>query len=144
MTTQATFIAYLYNTVGIADPNVRGALNAQGLGTVEVSVTLTKSDIDQLCTAVRRPGGMVTVSNPRYYDATNPVPGVPQNLFVANPGFPIEIIQVCRLKLLCYYVFHLKQTKCAFLDGKADLVWLTDVYRLKEVEDEEPDFSIPE
>jgi hypothetical protein len=68
----------------------------------------------------------------------------PQNLFVANPGFPIGIIQVRCLKLLCYYIYHLKRTERAFDENAADLMRLTDVYRLKEVEDDEPDIPLPE
>jgi hypothetical protein len=68
-------------------------LNAQSLVTVEDFVTLKESDIDQLCSAVHRPGGMVSVPKPNY-NANNPVPRVPQNLFVVNPGFQIGIIQV--------------------------------------------------
>jgi hypothetical protein len=63
---------------------------------------------------------------------------------VSNPGFPIGIIQVRRLKLLCYNVFHLKRMQSAFIDAEADLVRLTDVYRIKEVEDDEQDIALPD
>jgi hypothetical protein len=86
---------------------------------------------------------MVTLPNPNF-DPANPVAGVPQNLFVANPGYPIGIIQVRCLKLLCYYVYHLKRTQRAFVAGDADLVRLTDVYRLKEVEDDDADVPLPD
>jgi hypothetical protein len=65
-------------------------LNAQGLVTVEDFVTLKELDIDQLCAAVHRPGGMVSIPNPSY-DANNPQPGVPQNRSCLIQDFPLGL-----------------------------------------------------
>jgi hypothetical protein len=103
MTTQVTFSAYLNGTtLGITDHYVRGALNAQGLVTIEDFVILKESDIGQLCAVVHGPAGIVSIPNPNY-DVNNPVAGVPQNLFVANPGFPItSTIEMTRGLLTAY------------------------------------------
>jgi hypothetical protein len=140
MTTPAAFDAYLQGTIRIADANMRGTLTSQGLTTVDDFATLREADIDQLCAAVRRPSGM---ANPNY-DPNNPATGVQQNILVANPGFPIGVILVRRLKLLRYYIYHLSRTQRVFVDQEADIARLSDVYRLKEVEDEEVDVPFPE
>jgi hypothetical protein len=101
--------AYLDGTVGITNLNVHAAINTQGLVAIDDFATLEESGIYQMCANLRWPGGMVNVANPAF-DPNNPVPGVPQNLMVNNPGYPIGHIQVKRLKLLRYYVAHLKRT----------------------------------
>jgi hypothetical protein len=117
--------------------------NTQGLIAIDDFATLEEHDIEQMCTNLCRPGGMVNVAYPAF-DPNNPVPGVLPNLMVANPGYPIGHIHVKRLKLLRYYVVHLKRTQRAFAPGGATMARLIDLYRIKEIEDEASTIEYPE
>jgi hypothetical protein len=123
---------YLNQTVGILAAKFCAHVNAQGLLSLGDFALLEENDIEQLCSNVCKPGGMATIR-------------VPQNLMVAHPGYPIGHIQVHWLKLLRYYVVHLKPTQQSFVSADAaDLARLAGVYCSKDLEDDAPDVPYPD
>jgi hypothetical protein len=110
---------------------MRFALNGQGLVSFDDLLVLTETDIDQIANAIRKPGGVIP--NPAF-NPNFPVPVVLPTL--PNPGLPIGHLPVKRLKLLRYYVCHLRRTQRSFNLVEASLDQLTDVYKLKEIEEE--------
>lgn len=101
---QAELNNYLNNVLLIGDQAVRAALNTQGLQSLDDFIALTEKDIDDICSNARKPGG--TIANPAF-DAANSVPGVPP--FLPNAGVQIGHIFVKRLKMLRFYLFHLRR-----------------------------------
>jgi hypothetical protein len=110
---------YLTGTIGITNPNLRAALNGQGLLTITNFETLEERDIDSMCTNIRKPGGTIQMMNPAH-DPNNVRAGIPPVLNVPNPGLAVGHILVKRLKMLRYYVAHLKRVQCTFDPATAD------------------------
>ena len=133
---------YLQNTLLIGQQNVRDALNAQGLISVSDFEGLTEEDIAEICSNARKPGG--TINNPAY-DVANPVAGVPAT--ITNPGVLVGHVIEKRLKMLRYYVHHLKKISRKFdpAAAHASLQKLQDLYRFKTSEEEyDNDIELPE
>lgn len=99
----ATLNNYLQQVFGITDGNIRQAINDQGLTTFDDFFNLTETDVEEICTNVQKPGGMMVNPNA----AVLQLPGVP--MMIANPGLPLGHLYEKRLKMLRYYMFHLKR-----------------------------------
>jgi hypothetical protein len=128
-------------TIGVTDPNVHTALNGQGLLAITGFETLEERNIDSICANIRKPGGMIQIVNPAH-DPNNVRQGIPPVLNVPNPGLSVGHIVVKRFKMLWYYISHLKRVQRAFDPAVSTLIRLTEVYRLKEIE-EEDDNNVP-
>ena len=100
MTTQAAFNGYLNNRLKITSLVMRTAINDQNLTRVDDFIGLTDQDIKDLCDNIRKPGG--TIPNP---NAT--VAGQPPT--IANPGQPIRFVSIKWLRVLNYYLHHLRR-----------------------------------
>ena len=136
------FNTYFENVLLISDQGVRDALNGQGLVSISDFEGLTEEDIAEICNNARKPGG--TIPNPAY-DAAAPVAGVPQT--ITNPGVLVGHVIEKRLKMVRYYVHHLKKISRDFDPGAnhANLQGLQDLYRFKTSEDEyDNDIEVPE
>lgn len=123
----AVFAAYLTNVLLIADNNVRIGLVAQGLQSFDDFESLTDEDVSDICTNLRKPGGLVT--NPNFNPA-NPAPGIPP--VIPNPGVQVSHLTEKRLKMLAYYCFHLTRIQRPFAVANATLPVLTDCYKLQD------------
>ena len=133
---------YFQGTLLINQQSVRDALNAQGLISIGDFEGLTEDDIAEICSNARKPGG--TIVNPDY-DPVNPVAGVPPN--ITNPGVLVGHVIEKRLKMLRYYVHHLKKISRKFDPNAAhaSLENLQDLYRFKTSEEEyDNDIDLPE
>ena len=133
---------YFQGTLLINQQNVRDALNAQGLISIGDFEGLTEDDIAEICSNARKPGG--TIVNPDY-DPVNPVAGVPPN--ITNPGVLVGHVIEKRLKMLRYYVHHLKKISRKFDPNAAHALLenLQDLYRFKTSEEEyDNDIDLPE
>ena len=130
------FNLYLLQGLPIADLAVINGLNNQGLGNVNDLTGLGEDDIAHICSNVRELGGVIP--NP-LFPAT---PGAPPT--IPNPGTSLGFVYEKRLKMLLYYLKHLRRIQRMFVPGEADLDRLTSVYALKEIEDEEQDIDMPE
>lgn len=122
---------YLRQVLLIADAAVRTALNTQGLESLEDFVALTEKDIDDICSNARKPGG--TIPNPAYQARNNPA--APP--FLPNAGVQIGHVFVKRLKMLRFYLFHLRRVQRPFQAATATLDVITALYRMYEQEQEE-------
>jgi hypothetical protein len=101
---QQQFDDYMIDVLGIAQPEVRAALRAQGLGTIGDFSVLLESDIEDVCRIIRRPGG--TIPNPAFGQAAA---GRGQPPVLPNPGLKIGQLHENRLKMVRYFVFHLQR-----------------------------------
>jgi hypothetical protein len=54
---------YFMATLGIADPQLRVAINAQGLTTLDSFLNRKDEDIRQICVNIRRPGEQIPNPN---------------------------------------------------------------------------------
>jgi hypothetical protein len=127
---------YLDNVLFIQDQAVRDGLNQQGLTSFDDFVTLTESDISQICSNVRKPGGVIP----------NPNAGLPgQPPTITNPGVLVGHAVEVRLKMLCYFVKHLVRIqRMPFVPAVATLARIVAVYKLKDAEkDEDEDIKLP-
>lgn len=131
------FNQYITNTLLITNAQ-RLAINVQGLTQFDDFHSLTETDIHDICVNVRRPGG--TIPNP-VFNPDNVIPGIAQ--FISNPGVPLGQLAEKRLKMLRYYVVHLRRCQRPFQMAHADIAHLLEVYRLKEVEDDAEDPTLP-
>jgi hypothetical protein len=129
---------YLNNVLGITSPEVRIALNNQGLTDFTDFLQLTENDVGDLCSIARKPGGLIP--NPAV-NRRNPVAGLPP--LIPNPGVLIGHLHEKRLKMLRYYLHHLKRVQRDFDENIATLPTLTDIYKLKEDEEEDEDPDLP-
>jgi hypothetical protein len=105
----AIFDQYVAKVIGLVVPHMRFALNGQGLVSFDDLLVPTETNIDKIANAIRKPCGVMPIPafNPNF-----PVPGVLPTL--PNPGLPIGDLPVKHLKLLCYYVCHLRRTQRSF------------------------------
>jgi hypothetical protein len=101
---------YLTSKIGIVDPNLQTALNGQGLLSITDFETLEEYDIESMCNNILKPGGTIQIANPAH-DPNNVCQGIPPGLQAPNPGVrvPVGHILVKRLKMLQYYMAHLKR-----------------------------------
>ena len=126
---------YLNNMLLIVDAPIRDALNKQGLLSFDDFVDLTKTDIEEICTNIRKPGGQIV--NPNAGIANQPP-------MITNPGIPIGHVFEKRLKLLHYYVFHLTRIQhMPVIPGGATLANLNRIYHLKELDEPSDDVDLP-
>ena len=93
---------YLQNTLLITLDAVRQAISHQGIEVLNDFATLTKTDITEICTNIRKPGG--TMPNPTH-DPNNVVHRIPPT--IANPGVTLRHVHEKHLKALRYYIYHL-------------------------------------
>lgn len=130
------FNDYLRTTLLIDDLNTRLAINQQGLTLFGDFTGLTEDDVEELCANVRKPGG--TIPNPNAHVANQP-PTIP------NPGQNLGLIQEKRLKMLHYYVHHLRRIQRLPVDRpSATLDRLRTIYLLKAEDETEDDLELPE
>jgi hypothetical protein len=129
---QQQFDLYMNNVLGIVQLDVRNALRAQGLTTVNDVTSLSEDDIEDVCKIVRRPGG--TIPNPAFGQGARRGAQPPT---LPNPGLPIGHLHEKRLKMLRYFVFHLQRVQRDFDPAVATMDILQDVYRLEEVDEED-------
>jgi hypothetical protein len=129
---------YLEDILGIGDQAARDAINAQGLDTFEDFLLLEEKDIEDVCSNVRKPGGVIPNPN---YDPANVVAGVPAT--IPNPGIQLGHIYEKRLKLLRYYLHHLERIQQTMNPATANVGRLTSCYRLKDTEDNAEDLELP-
>jgi hypothetical protein len=115
---------YFQNTLGIANNNLRAALNNQGLTAFEDFVSLEDKDIEKICAVIRKPGGVLV----------NPDAALPnQPPVIPNPGLQCGLMLENRLKMLRYYVFHLTRIQRMPVDAAvATLDMINSVYLIKE------------
>jgi hypothetical protein len=130
---------YFNDTLGIVDPPARVALNNKGLKAFDDFLTLTKKDISEICTNIRKPSGMIP--NP-VHNAAAPVAGIPP--VIPNPGIQLGFVFEKRLKMLRYYLLHLKRIQWPMGVAQATLARLTICYRLNDAETEEEEVDLPE
>lgn len=134
----ATLNNYLQQVFGIADGNIRQAINEQGLTNFDDFFNLTETDVEEICTNVRKPGGMMVNPNVQVLN----LPGVP--MMIANPGLPLGHLYEKRLKMLRYYMFHLKRIQRLPINlVQATLNDVTQVYLLKEHDKNEATVDLP-
>lgn len=127
--------AYMQNTLLIADQEVRNALGLQGLLTFDDFTDLTDEEIENICEKVRKPGG--TIVNPNAAIAGQP-PTIP------NPGVLISQLTEKRLKMLAYYMMHLRRVQRLPINvNEATLARLASVYLLKDYDETEDDLELP-
>lgn len=126
--------AYMNATLLIQVATTRLALNAQGLNDFDDFLSLTEKDITDICSNVRKPGG--TILNPLYVVGGN----VPQ--MMPNLGNAVGYVHEKRLKMLRYYRLHLQRIQRPFDEASATLARLTNVYALKEADDNEDDDDV--
>jgi hypothetical protein len=129
---------YFNDTLGIVDPPARVALNNQGLQAFDDFLTLTEKDISEICTNIRKPGGMIP--NP-VHNAAAPVAGIPP--MIPNPGIQFGFVFEKRLKMLQYYLLHLQRIQRPMGVAQATLARLTICYRLNEAETDEEEVDLP-
>ena len=110
MTTQAAFNGYLNNRLNITSLVMRTAINDQGLTRIDDFIGLTDQDIKDLCDNIRKPGG--TIPNPNATVAGQP-PTIP------NPGQPISFVSMKWLRMLNYYLHHLRRIQRDLNEGEA-------------------------
>ena len=136
MTTQAAFNGYLNNRLNITSLMMRTAINDQGLTRIDDFIGLTNQDIKNLCDNIRKQGG--TIPNP---NAT--VAGQPPT--ITNPGQPISFVSIKRLRMLNYYLHHLRRIQRDSNEGEALPARLTMIWNLKEDEKplEDDDLDLP-
>lgn len=127
---------YMNNVLLITTAAVRSALNVEGLQSLDDFVSLSEKDIDDICSNARKPGGLIP--NPAY-DPTTAVAGIGPTM--ANPGVQIGHLHVKRLKMLRFYIVHLRRIQRSFTAAGATLAQLTNVYALHEQEDEEAEIK---
>jgi hypothetical protein len=137
---QQQFDDYMTDILGIAQPDVRAALRAQGLGTIGDFSALLESDIEDVCRIIRRPGG--TVPNPAFGIAGRGVP--PQPPVLPNPGLQIGHLHEKRLKMVRYFVFHLQRIQRPFDPAIATMDVLQQIYLLKEVDEDSTKIDLPD
>lgn len=129
---------YLLNVIRITDGNIRQAVNDQGLVAFDDFFNLTESDVEEICSNVRKPGGMMVNPNVQVLN----LPGVP--MMIANPGLPLGHLFEKRLKMLRYYMFHLKRIQRLPINlVQATLADITSVYVLKESDKNEGTVDLP-
>ena len=94
MATEASMRTYLRDVIGITDPiERRQAIQDEGLTTITDFAEFEQSDIETLCSSVRKPGG--TVANPNAAAANTPAT-------IPNPGHNIPAICEKRLVNAAY------------------------------------------
>ena len=118
MATQQVFMAYL-DGIGIPQ-NVRDALLVQGISNITGLLGMNKDDVDDLCSNIRKPGGLM----PNPARATNPH----ATEFIATLGTAIGRVHQERLKQLAYYYSYLNIVNRVF-DPHA----LSRVYQLQQL-----------
>ena len=125
---------YFENTLFITDQAVRNGLNQQGLTSFDDFITFTEKDIAQICSNVRKPGGVIPNPNAA-------VPGQPAT--ISNPGVLVGHAIEVRLKMLCYFVKHVVRIqRLPVVPAIATLTRLIAVYKLKDIEKDEEDEDI--
>ena len=134
------FEDYMTNVLGIGQNNVRNALRSQGIATVSDFISLTESDIEDVCKIIRRPGG--TIPNPAFGRGGRNA--APVAATIPNPGIQIGHLHEKRLKMLRYFIFHLQRVQRDFDPAVATMDVLQDIYLLKEVDEEDKQPSLPE
>lgn len=132
-----TFNEYLQLVIGIQDNAVRTALRNQGLTNFDDFTTLTEEDVEEICSNVRKPGGMM--ANPNYNAGVQNQP-----LVIANPGVPLGHIYEKRLKILRSYMFHLQRIqRLPFDSDVTTLQDLSQIYLLKDLDKGEDNLTLP-
>jgi hypothetical protein len=129
---------YFNDPMGIVDPQIRVALNNQGLQSFDDFLTLSEKDLSELCSNIRKPGG--TIPNP-VHDPAAPVAGIPPT--IPNPGIQFGHVYEKRFKMLRYYLLHLQRIQRPFGAAQATLARLTICYRLKESEEDAEEVDLP-
>jgi hypothetical protein len=129
---QQQFDGYLQQVLGIAQADVRNALQLQGLGTVDDFIALSEEDIEDVCKIVRRTGGMIP--NPAFGQGASRGAQPP---LLPNPGLPIGHLHEKRLKMLRFFIYHLQRIQREFDPAIATMDTLQEIYLLKEVDDED-------
>lgn len=130
---------YLEDVLGMDEP-LREAINSQGISSTNDFIPLTEKDVETLCSNMRKPGGMI--ENPAIVAGRRGEPNLPA--FVPNPGVQVGFGHEKRLKMLRYYVHHLRRTQRNFNINIATIESLTMIYALKEAEDKKVDIDLPD
>lgn len=148
------FAAYMLNRFQM-NADFRAQLASQGLDSFDRIREATEEDIDSIAMTIRSPGGMILNPLRQDYDdavaahnnwappanaapdTVNPhplpnPPGPPHQ--IRDPGFPISVQQTQYLKLLSYYLKHLKRTSRDFVNNGSTVQRLRIVYAFKDLE----------
>jgi len=121
MANRLAFQNYL-QTLGFP-ASLRNALFAQGLDNVTNLYGMTEDDVEDLCTNIRKPGGVTP--NPENADNVN----VP--LFIVDPGVAVGRIYQERLKQLAFYYSYLVTVNRTFIANQADIQELVRLWKHK-------------
>ena len=92
---QAYPIAQAFMRLGLLVRAGSSAANNQGINTIEELRRLKDNDVDELCKAMRRPGGYV--ANPNAGQAGQP-------LVMANPGHAVNLQTQNNIKFAAYWL----------------------------------------
>ena len=122
---------YMEHVLLISTLAARQAINVQGMEALDELMTLMEEDISNICSNVRKPGGVLP--NPMH-DLQNVVAGIP--LKILNPGVNVGHVHEKWLKALWYYTYHIMHIQCPFTVASVTLVQITALYQHKEQEDE--------
>lgn len=124
---QAAFNNYLRDVLLIESPDVRNAINGQGITAFEDLTHRTDKYVQELFTKIRSPGGMII--NPAFPAAAGAPPVVE---FIPNRGVSVGVNLEFRVRQLRYYLFHLFRLQRDFVPGQATLARLERAWALKE------------
>ena len=107
------------NRLNITSLLMRTAINDQGLTRIDDFVGLTDQGIKDLCDNIRKPEG--AIPNP---NAT--VAGQPPT--ITNKGQPISFVSIKRLRMLHYYLHHIRRIQRDFNEQEALPAQLTMIW----------------
>lgn len=120
-----------YSRLGFSAAAAQAITDQQGIDSVDELELLTNEEIENLCKALRRPGG--TIANP---DAGNA--GAPAQ--IPNPGINVSLRAETNLKLAGWFLKH--RTRVSRPKTAASIT-LASVRGLKEYRDSEPAWEGP-
>ena len=102
---------------------LRHALANQGIENIACFIGMTESDVDDLCTNIRKPGGLIP--NPAHAnDATAPER-------IIDPGVAVGRVYQERLKQIAYYYSYLVIVGRNFVANHADVEQLVRLWKYK-------------
>ena len=122
MAHRQAFQNYLANLGFPAD--LRAALIVQGLDNVADFFGMSDDDVEDLCSNIRKPGGVIP--NPAVVDDPDAVPQ-----FINNPGVAVGRVHQERLKQIAYYYSYLVLVNRTFVMAHATVEELVRLWKYK-------------
>lgn len=122
MAHRQAFQNYLANLGFPAD--LRAALINQGLDNVTDMYGMTDDDVEDLCTNIRKPGGVIP--NPAGADNADVVPQ-----FINDPGIAVGRVHQERLKQIAFYYSYLVTVSRTFIAVNATVEELVRLWKYK-------------